>query len=89
MASLERRMNNANWIATVGVGLLLFAFFFNIIGSLKSTDKFYSFLNLAGGVLSAYASWLADFYPFVVLNIIWSITTLVFLIKPSVPRETK
>lgn len=81
-------MNTANWIATIGVGILLVAFLLNIVGKLKTTDKLYSLLNLTGGILSAYASWLASFYPFVILNIIWSITALYFLLKKDVPRET-
>ncbi len=82
-------MSQANWIATIGVGILLSAFFLNIVGKLRTEDKAYSFLNLLGGLLSAYASWIVDFYPFVILNIIWSITAFMFLIKKHVPRETK
>ncbi len=82
-------MSTANWIATIGVGVLLLAFFLNIAGILHNKHKLYSLLNLTGGILSAYASWIVDFYPFVVLNIIWSTTALIFLIKASVPRETK
>lgn len=82
-------MSTANWIATIGVCFLLLAFFLNIAGILHNKNKFYSLLNLTGGTLSAYASLIAHFYPFVILNIIWSTTALVFLIKESVPRETK
>ena len=82
-------MSTANWIATIGVGILLTAFSLNIIGKLSTENKIYSLLNLIGGILSAYASWIADFYPFVVLNIIWSTTALIFLLKKNVPRETK
>lgn len=82
-------MSSANWIASLGVSLLLLAFFLNIGGKLKSGNRYYALLNLVGGVLSAYASWLVMLYPFIVLNVIWSITALVFLFKKSVPRETK
>ena len=89
MVKLKRIMSVANWIATLGVGVLLIAFFLNVAGKLSTEKKAYSFLNLIGGLLSAYASWIAGFYPFVVLNIIWSITALVFLFRNHVPRETK
>nr|WP_294897414.1 hypothetical protein [uncultured Pedobacter sp.] len=82
-------MNAANCIATIGVGILLLGFFLNIAGKISAKHKLYSLLNLIGGILSAYASWIAHFYPFVALNIVWSITALTFLLKASVPRETK
>ena len=89
MANTKRAMTLTNWIATAGVTILLVAFFLNIAGKLTTGDKRYASLNLIGGVLSAYASWLATIYPFVILNIIWSFTAFVFLVKTNVPRETK
>jgi len=82
-------MSTSNWIATLGVSILLVAFFLNIAGTLQTTDKRYALLNFVGGVFSAYASWLAGIYPFVVLNIIWSFTAFIFLLKKNVPRETE
>lgn len=82
-------MSATNWIATAGVTILLIAFFLNIAGKLSATDKRYASLNLLGGTLSAYASWLAGIYPFVILNIIWSFTAFIFLLRRNVPRETK
>ncbi len=81
-------MSVENWLASFGVGVLLVGFFLNVFGYLDSKSKVYSLLNAIGGVLSCYASWLAEFYPFVVLNFIWSITAIVSLLKPGVPRET-
>ena len=89
MVGIKRGMSLTNWIATAGVTILLIAFFLNIAGKLSAKDKRYASLNLLGGVLSAYASWLASIYPFVALNIIWSFTAFIYLIKVNVPRETK
>lgn len=81
-------MSIENWIASLGVSILLIAFFLNVFGYLDSKSKVYSLLNAVGGIISCYASWLADFYPFVILNLIWSITAILSLLKSTVPRET-
>ena len=82
-------MSLQNIIASVGVGILLIAFFLNSFGYISNKNKWYAILNAVGGIISCYASWLADFYPFVVLNIIWSFTAILSLIKKDVSRETK
>jgi hypothetical protein len=81
-------MSLSNWIASIGVGILLVAFFLNSYGYIDNRSKLYSFLNALGGLISCYASWMVDFYPFVVLNIIWSITAIISLLKKNVSRET-
>ena len=81
-------MSTANWVASIGVGILLIGFFLNIIGYINNKNKWYAFLNAFGGLISCYASWMVSFYPFVVLNIIWSITALISLFKKDVSRET-
>jgi hypothetical protein len=81
-------MSLQNIIASIGVGILLIAFFLNSFGYISNRNKWYAVLNAVGGIISCYASWLADFYPFVVLNIIWSFTAILSLIKKDVSRET-
>lgn len=81
-------MSLANWIASLGVGILLVAFFLNIFGHLDNKNKVYALLNAIGGLISCYASWMVGFYPFVVLNIIWSFTAILSLFKKDVSRET-
>ncbi|OAQ39178.1 hypothetical protein A5893_10960 [Pedobacter psychrophilus] len=81
-------MSIENWIASFGVGILLIGFFLNVFGYLDSKSKPYSILNALGGIISCYASWLAEFYPFVVLNSIWSTTAIISLLKSNVSRET-
>ena len=81
-------MSLSNWLASIGVGILLVAFFLNIFGHIDNKNRVYILLNVIGGLISGYASWLIDFYPFVVLNIIWSFTSIFSLIKRTVSRET-
>jgi hypothetical protein len=85
---IRKSMSLSNWIASVGVGILLIAFFLNVFGYINNKSKTYALLNAIGGIISCYASYLVNFYPFVVLNIIWSGTAILSLFKKSVSRET-
>jgi hypothetical protein len=69
-------------IGSIGVALLLLAFFLNLFGFLATTSRIYSTMNLVGGSLSAFASYLIDFMPFVVLEGTWAIVALVALMRP-------
>ena len=59
-------------IGSIGVFLLLIAFFMNLIGALGVGSLAYACLNLIGASLACYASWLLDFFPFVVLEGTWA-----------------
>ena len=68
--------DNAEWIGTVGVGLLLGAFFLNLFGWMKTDSRAYQVLNALGAGVACYASYLIDFLPFVVLEGTWSIVAI-------------
>jgi uncharacterized protein with PQ loop repeat len=74
-------MTTQDIIATLGVGLLLLAFLLQIIKVIKSDGLAYSLLNCVGAAISGYASWLIPFYPFVVLEAVWSLVALYSLFK--------
>lgn len=65
-------MQSSTVIATVGVSLLLFAFFSNLFGFQKQNSWGYLVLNLTGAALACYASSLIDFLPFVILEGTWA-----------------
>ena len=73
MPTLTSFAENAEWIGTVGVGLLLGAFFLNLFGWLKTDSRVYQALNAVGAGIACYASYLIDFLPFVVLEGSWSL----------------
>jgi hypothetical protein len=73
-------MTFSTLIGSIGVTLLLLAFFLNLFGFLK-VGKRYALLNLIGGALSAYASYLIDYMPFVVLEGTWAAVALVALFR--------
>ena len=68
-------------IGSIGVFLLLLAFFLNLFKILMQDTKTYIVMNIVGGGLSCYASILIGFLPFVILEGVWAIVAFVGLIK--------
>lgn len=74
-------MNYTDIIGTTGVGLILLAYFGNTFNRIKNNSKLFFLLNAAGAGLACYASWLIHYWPFVILEGIWFLVSLVGLIK--------
>lgn len=72
---------DATTVGTLGVGLLLAAFFANLFGQLARDGYLYPALNLVGGVLAAVASWWIDYPPFVVLEGTWAAVAAIALAR--------
>lgn len=71
----------SDWIGTAGVTLLLIAFALNIAKRITPDSKVYLLLNITGAGLAGVSSYMIDFWPFVILESVWVIATLVALIK--------
>jgi hypothetical protein len=69
-------------IGSIGVAILLAAFFANLVGWLAPNSKRYQGLNAVGAAVAAYASYGIDFMPFVVLEGTWCAVALVSLAWP-------
>ena len=67
-------------IGSLGVAILLGAFFANSMGWLATQSRIYYALNAVGAAIAAYASWGIGFMPFVVLEGTWSAVAFVSLI---------
>ncbi|MGZ4042389.1 MAG: CBU_0592 family membrane protein [Bacteroidia bacterium] len=76
-------MTLADWIGTTGVTLLLIAFALNISKKISASSKLYLLLNILGAGLAGVSSYLIQFWPFVVLESVWVIATLLALFKPA------
>ncbi len=72
-------------LGSIGVALLLGAFFANLCGWLRASSRLYQGLNALGAGSAAVASWGIDFMPFVVLEATWCAVALVYLLKPRAP----
>lgn len=74
-------MATSTLVGSLGVALLLIAFFLNLIKRLPQDSMGYIVLNIVGAGLACYASWLIGFLPFVVLEGTWSLVALVALFR--------
>jgi hypothetical protein len=73
--------NDATLIGSFGVALLVLAFFLQLFRFLRSEGYPYLVLNLAGGALACYSSYLIAFMPFVVLEGTWATIAAVALVR--------
>ena len=72
-------MSYSSIVGSVGVTVLLAAFFLHLFGFL-SQGRVYILLNIIGAGLSCYASVLIRFWPFVVLEGCWAVVSLMALV---------
>jgi hypothetical protein len=79
-------MSTAEWIGSIGVGLLLIAFFANLAGWVDRKSRIYTGTNAVGGGLACYSSWLIGFMPFVVLEGTWCLFAAFCFAKPGLGR---
>ncbi len=68
-------------IGTIGVGLILVAYFLNTEKLLPKDGKFYYVLNAIGASLACYASLLINYWPFVILEGTWTLVSIYGLMK--------
>ena len=73
-------MNTVDWIGFIGVFLILLAYILNVLGKIKSTNLAFILLNLIGASLACYASVLMAYIPFIILEGVWAIVSLISLI---------
>jgi len=80
-------MEISNILGTIGVTLLLLAYFLHLRNVISNTGKVYILLNFFGATIVCISSVLLQFYPFVVLEAIWAVVSLIPLIKVSNSRS--
>ncbi len=76
-------MNAADWVGSIGVGLLLIAFALNLARRVRAGSISYRALNLVGASMACYAAVLIDYVPFVVLEGVWALTAFVAIVRPQ------
>jgi hypothetical protein len=74
-------MNSIDWIGFVGVFLILLAYILNVFEKLKQNSLAFILLNLFGASLACLASVLMDYIPFIILEGVWALVSLISLIK--------
>lgn len=68
-------------VGTIGVGLILLAFFCNTFQLIPKEGKLFFIMNIAGAALACYASWLINYSPFIILEGIWTLVSIFGFIK--------
>lgn len=82
-------MNYNDIIGTIGVGLILIAYFCSIFGWIDGKGKLFFFLNIGGAALACYASYLINYWPFVILEGTWLLVSVMGLLKTLKGRDAK
>lgn len=68
-------------IGTVGVGLILLAYLLNTAKLMPQDGKLFYILNAVGAALACYASFLINYWPFVILEGTWTLVSIYGLMK--------
>lgn len=68
-------------IGTLGVALILMAYFLNTIRLIPVNEKLFYILNMIGAALAVYASLLINYWPFVILEGAWTLVSIYGLMK--------
>jgi hypothetical protein len=74
-------MNYNDIIGSLGVGLILIAYFMNIFSFIEKDGKFYFIINIIGASIACYASILIHYLPFIILEGTWAIVSLFGFMK--------
>jgi hypothetical protein len=74
-------MNSNDLIGTIGVGIILIAYFLNMFSYIPNNGKLFYLLNIVGASIACFASYLIDYVPFVILEATWAIVSVVGLVK--------
>lgn len=76
-------MNLIDWIGFIGVFQILLAYFLNVTGKITHKDISFILLNLIGAGMACVASILLKYVPFIILEGIWMLISLVSLVNYS------
>ena len=68
-------------IGTLGVGLILLAYFLNMFLLIKKDGTLYFSINILGAGIACLSAVLIHFMPFIILEAAWVIVSVVGIIK--------
>ena len=68
-------------MGSLGVAILLLAFLLNMLKIIKTESLSYLLLNFIGAAIACFASWLIPYFPFVILEGVWAVVSLVSLVR--------
>ncbi|MEI7508270.1 MAG: hypothetical protein WCJ62_02265 [Flavobacterium sp.] len=68
-------------IGTLGVGLILLAYFLNMCSLIKKDGTLYFSINILGSGIACLAAVLIHFMPFILLEAAWVFVSIIGLLK--------
>lgn len=74
-------MNFNDLIGTIGVGIILIAYFLNMFSILPKDGILYFTLNIIGAGIACFASVLIHYMPFIILEGAWVLVSIIGLVK--------
>jgi hypothetical protein len=74
-------MNSNDLIGTIGVGIILIAYFLNMFSYIPNNGKLFYLLNIIGASIACFASYLIKYIPFIILEGTWALVSVVGLVK--------
>jgi hypothetical protein len=74
-------MNSNDLIGTIGVGIILLAYFLNMFSLILNNGKLFYLLNIIGASIACFASYLIKYIPFIILEGTWALVSVVGLVK--------
>ena len=74
-------MSSSDWIATIGVTILLIGFALNLIKIITADSYLYLTLNFLGSFLAGVAAVMIHLVPFIVLEAVWAAVSLFAIVK--------
>ncbi|MFN8265743.1 MAG: hypothetical protein U0T11_06705 [Chitinophagaceae bacterium] len=81
-------MEYNDWIGTIGVGMILLAYFLQVFGWVTNNGYVFLLLNIVGSGLACYASILINYQPFIVLEGVWCIVSVIAFVKRLIKTTT-
>ena len=80
-------MELADWIGFIGVGILLAAFVLTLLKKVSQDSPIYIVLNFLGAALACFASILINYVPFIILEGVWTLVSLISWIRLILVRK--
>ena len=74
-------MSTSEIIGTIGVTLILLAYFLQLRNFFSKDSNAYLLLNFFGALLACISSILISFFPFIILEAVWALVSVASLIK--------
>ena len=68
-------------IGSIGVGLILYAYYLNTAKLIPQEGMLYFVLNIIGAAIACFASLLISYMPFVILEGTWTLVSIYGLMK--------